>query len=303
MRWPRRESLRGRIKRALSDHSANTRRLPGIEEPQALETLSTHIVASLRREDYYQLVQTRRISARRADPNDDAFDAERAVAYYVQQGNIDEAAWLVFLMTHFAKPSGAGWLRLRDVYGKLGNGIWDWQSVSADPTGFVIWLKDNWTRVRGKFGNHRKYESLRPNSARSTGRVVEDYARWIGGKGHRAFFEELIARGSNDPFDALYNEMAVTSYGRLAKFDYLMLLGRYGIANVLPSSAYLDGATGPLAGTRLLFTGSRDTNTPVAALQQMLDDLDADLHVGMAVMEDALCNWQKEPLKFIYFRG
>jgi hypothetical protein len=31
-----------------------------------------------------------------------SFDAERAVAFYVQRGNIDEAAWLVFLMTHFA---------------------------------------------------------------------------------------------------------------------------------------------------------------------------------------------------------
>jgi Alpha-glutamyl/putrescinyl thymine pyrophosphorylase clade 3 len=285
------------------DHSANTRQLRGVKDPQALETLSTQIVASLRREDYYKLVQLKRISARRADPNDDAFDAERAVAYHIQQDNLDEAAWLTFLMTYFAKPDGAGWLRLRDVYGKLGNGIWDWQSVSADPQKFAMWLKDNWRQVRGKFGNHRKYESLRPDSPRNMGRVVDDYVRWIGRKGHRPFFEELMARGSNDPFDALYNEMAVTSFGRLAKFDYLLLLGRYGIANVVPSCAYLDGATGPLAGARLLFTGSPGTNTPVAALQQMLDDLDADVHVGMAVLEDALCNWQKEPLKFVHFQG
>jgi hypothetical protein len=221
----------------------------------------------------------------------------------VQQGNLDEAAWLAFLMTHFAKPDGTGWLRLRDVYGKLGNGIWDWQSVSADPLKFTIWLKANWRQVRGKFGNHRKYESLRPDSARNMGRVVEDYVRWIGGKGHRAFFEELMVRGSNDPFDTLCREMVVTSFGRLAKFDYLMLLGRYRIANLIPSSAYLDEATGPLAGARLLFTGSRGTNSPGAVLQQTLDDLDADLHVGMAVLEDALCNWQKEPLHFVHFRG
>jgi hypothetical protein len=285
------------------DHSVNTRPLPGIDDPQALETLSTQIISSLRREDYYKLVQVRRISARRADPNDDAFDAERAVAYHVQQGNFDEAAWLTFLMTYFAKPDGTGWLRLRDVYGKLGNGIWDWQSVRADPEKFAIWLKANWQQVRGKFGNHRKYESLRPDSARNMGRAVGDYVRWIGRKGHRARFEELMTRGSNDPFDTLYREMAVTSFGRLAKFDYLMLLGRYGIANVIPSSAYLDGATGPLAGACLLFTGSRDANTPGAALQQILDDLDADLHVGMAVLEDALCNWQKEPLHFVHFQG
>jgi hypothetical protein len=37
---PRREGLRGRIRHALLDHSTNTRQLRGIEDPQALETLS-----------------------------------------------------------------------------------------------------------------------------------------------------------------------------------------------------------------------------------------------------------------------
>jgi hypothetical protein len=262
--------------RALVVHSAGTRALPGIEDKCALETLATQIVASLRREDYYRLIQSKCISAQRADPNDDAFDAERAVAYHIQQGNLDEAAWLAFIMTYFAKPDGTGWLRLRDVYGKLGNGIWNWQSVSADPEKFTIWLKSNWRQVRGKFGN-RKYESLRPDSARNMGQVVHDYVRWIGRKGHDAFFTESMARGRNDPFDELYHDMAVSSFGRLAKFDYLMLLSRYGIANIVPSSAYLDAATGPLAGARLLFTGSRDTHAPVAALQKMLDDLGSGL--------------------------
>ena len=35
----------------------------------------------------------------------------------------------------------------------------------------------------------------------------------------------------------------------------------------------------------------------------MLDVLDADLNVTMKVMEDALCNWQKSPVRFVHFRG
>jgi len=35
----------------------------------------------------------------------------------------------------------------------------------------------------------------------------------------------------------------------------------------------------------------------------MLDELDEDLVIGMEVLEDALCNWQKSPLKFEHFKG
>ena len=303
MRWPKREVERLRIARILEEHSAKKQRLPGIQDPAARETLATQIVASLRREDYYRLVQTKRISAARADPNNDAFDAERAVTYHVQRDDVDEAAWLIFLMTHFARPADTGWLRLRDVYGRLGTGIWDWRTVSADPAIFAEWLAAHWREVGGKFGNHRKYESLRPDAARNMGRVVSDYICWIGGRGHATFFADAVARGGNDPFDLLYREMAVTSFGRLAKFDYLMLLSRYGLVAIAPHSAYLHGATGPRSGASLLFTGEAESASSANNLQRMLDALDADLGVGMAVLEDALCNWQKQPMRFIHYTG
>jgi hypothetical protein len=195
---------------------------------------------------------------------------------------------------------------LKDVYGRLGAGIWDWASVSAAPAAFAAWLAGSWTAIGGKFGNHRKYESLRPTANRNMGRVVADYVQWIGPNGHARFFANTIRRAGNDPnviFDVLYREMPVVSFGRLAKFDYLMLLARYGIAPISPGAAYLDGATGPRSGVSLLFTGSHNSGWSADALQDMLDDLDRDLTVGMAVMEDALCNWQKSPLRFVHYKG
>ena len=95
----------------------------------------------------------------------------------------------------------------------------------------------------------------------------------------------------------------MTSFGRLAKFDYLMMLSRYGIAGIVPISAFLDGATGPRSGACLLFEGTAGCGASATSLQRMLDDLDADLGVGMAVLEDSLCNWQKQPLRFVHFKG
>jgi hypothetical protein len=115
-----------------------------------------------------------------------------------------------------------------------------------------------------------------------------------------------VRRAGNDPhiiFDALYGELPVISFGRLGKFDYLAMIGRYGVAPIEAGSAYLDGATGPAMGAHLLFDGRRDGSSTNEDLQNLLDALDVDLSVGMQVMEDALCNWQKKPLTFEHFKG
>lgn len=306
MIWPTRQTQKHAIAKGLRDFSDNTRNLPGIADPVALDTLAMQFVASIRREDYYRLVQRYPISPNRADPNDSGFDAERAVAYHVQNGDIEEAAWLVFLMTHLARPADTGWLRLRQIYGRLGQGTWTWQAVVADPQAFVDWLAANWTAIEGKFGNHRKYESLDPGSNRPFGKVLGTYLDWIGADGHVSFFARAIRESGNDPgtiFDHLYRGMTVLSFGRLAKFDYLALIGRYGIAPIHAGQAYFRGATGPARGAKLLFDGNAESATGPDSLQDRVDELDGVLGVGMQVMEDALCNWQKSPTSFVHFKG
>lgn len=280
--------------------------LSGLADPVMVDTLSWQLIASLRREDYYRVVQARPIQADRADPNSAAFDAERAVAFHIRSGNIDEAGWLIFLMTHFAKRPDTGWRRLQDVYGRLGAGTWDWASVQQNPLAFSGWLAANWRQVGGAFGNHRKYESLNPAAKRPMARAVNDYLAWVGAAGHRQFFANAVRAAGNDPhviFDYLYRSMKVNSFGRLAKFDYLSLIGRYRLAPITAGAAYLNGATGPGRGARLLVDGNPTSGTVNAALQVSLDALDRRLGVGMEVMEDALCNWQKSPRRFVHFKG
>jgi hypothetical protein len=303
--WPSRNVEHQRLVNELKAAKA-AQGLKGLPDDKTIDTLAMQFIASLRREDYYRLVQRGAISANRADPNSGSFDAERAVAFHMQQGNIDEAGWLIFLMTHFARRPDSGWRRLQDVYGQLGGGIWDWPTVSANPPGFNNWLTANWMHIRGAFGNHRKYESLRPTAKRPMQRAVAEYLAWIGTGGHAAFFANAVVAAGNNPhtiFDHLYRQLKINSFGRLAKFDYLSLIGRYGLAPIEAGSAYLSGATGPGNGARLLIDGVRKSGSGHQAVQQQLDVLDARLNVGMAVMEDALCNWQKSPKKFVHYVG
>ena len=107
-------------------------------------------------------------------------------------------------------------------------------------------------------------------------------------------------------FDYLYHSMdSVKQFGRTAKFDYLTMVGKLGLAHISPGLSYLVKSTGPLAGARLLFDNNLQSTTNAALLDGYLVELGTSLnqYFGMQVLEDSLCNWQKSPDHFIWFRG
>ena len=97
---------------------------------------------------------------------------------------------------------------------------------------------------------------------------------------------------------------SVGSFGRTARFDYLNMIAKLDLAKIEPGSTYMTGATGPLKGARLLF-GAPGAKAKPTQLNAWLIELDASLglEMGLQVLEDALCNWQKSPARFKPFRG
>jgi hypothetical protein len=135
--------------------------------------------------------------------------------------------------------------------------------------------------------------------------VVESFVRQYG-PSPSGVFAAIVRSTGNDPtriFEVAYQRSTVARFGRLAKFDFLALLGRMELAPLTPGSAYLRGATGPLRGARLLIDGNPHSKRQAGELDSILQRLDQKLQVGMQVMEDSICNWQKSPRKFIHFRG
>jgi hypothetical protein len=265
------------------------------------------MVSSSRRLDYTKALLKRPLNPACADASNVLFDPEKAAIVCMRDGRVDEAAWLVFLSVHCGKHPRHGWQMVRDIYGGLGGGPWTWDRVSRSPEAFREWLTENSDRIGGAFGNHRKYESINGNRPSGTGAAVESYVTWIGSaRSHALRFRDLVRAGGNDPhaiFERFYEDMQVARFGRLGKFDFLCLLGRLGLAPIAPGRAYLKGATGPLRGARLLFGGSPEASLGEAKLEDLLCQLDDVLHVGMQVLEDSLCNWQKSPTRFIHFKG
>ena len=294
----------------LNDFKERRFNLPGIGEPEYLNSLVGQLIESQRRVRYVASLRERGVSARRADPVDPLFDPLKAAVYYQQLGRLDEAFWMVFFFVHFGRHKRGGWRYACEVYRGLGApNHWDWATTSADPLAFRRWLHDNQEQIRnpalpGGFGNHRKYESLNAWGPNGTGATFQTYVQWVDPpRTHAELLEQAYQDSGGEPREAfrlLYNSMAaVARFGRTARFDYLATVGNLHLANIVPHSAHLQGSSGPLSGARLLFGPGRSTGY----MSERLNELGEHLGVGMQVIEDALCNWQKSPQAFRPYRG
>lgn len=307
--------LAQQLRQGLQLFSQEVRPLHGINNPAYRDTLIEQFVESVRRIRYVTLISQRSVCNDRADPSSELFDPEKAAVLRHRQGVNDEAFWLVFLSVHFGKPRKSGWRLVRDIYGRLGaGGYWDWATTSAAPGAFRQWLSANLATLNGgdgvvrRFGNHRKYQSLHPYTASGTGNAIETYVNWVKPfTTHDHLIQNAAFQTNSDPrrmFHYLYDSMnAVASFGRTAKFDYLTMIGKLGLAPIEPGSTYMQGATGPFAGGKLLFDGGTTSKLSRVDLDRLLVRLDSYLNVGMQVIEDALCNWQKSPDVFKAFKG
>ncbi len=283
--------------------------LPGITTAERRLCWAEQIVSSLRRISYTDALLVRAVDQSRCEPYSGIFDPVRGAIYLNRKGKLDEAVWLTFILTHFGKHIVDDWKFSENVYGSFHEGrVWTFANYSVDATEFEKILLENAAALAsGRFSNHRKFQSKKPEAVARTFRTYYQWQTEFGG-----FRDRLVATHASvgqEPFaafDALYKSMKdVFGFGggRLGRFDFLTMLGKLQLAPIAPGSVYLDKATGPLAGARLLFFNNRDHGITGKALEARVDALDEILEVGKQVIEDSLCNWQKSPEAYVYFRG
>jgi hypothetical protein len=247
---PRDRELAGQLDARLLAFDREKRPLPGIRDSANRETLVEQLLESIRRVKFVEVIRARELSDRRGDPNDELFDPLKAAILHQRQGDIEEAFWLVFLFVHFGKHARAGWRYAREVYGRFGEGgWWDWAGTSSEVSGFRAWLHAHQEDLKREgvprgFGNHRKYESLDACSPSGTGAVVESYVTWVNPpRTHQELMEQAYRQadgGRRKAFDDLYQSMKVVArFGRTARFDYLTMVGKLGLASIEPGSTYL----------------------------------------------------------------
>ena len=293
----------------LAAFSKDTLLLKGISDDGARTCLVRQMIDSLHRIEFVKRLGDRQVSQHRLDPASLLFDPIKAAFLHTLNGSCDEAAWLIFLATHFGFNSKHKWELTRRVYGALQKApAWTWLRTSSNLVEFEAWFIENAAKLSEVgFGNHRKYESIKVGAENNLFATVSSYVAWVGqNRGHAMLFKDVAANSGSDSkplFDGLYSDMKVVQFGRTAKFDYLTMLGKIGVVDIEPPFPYLSGATGPVRGAALLLTGDTDSKIKTLILTDLVVSLGESLGLGMQVMEDSLCNWQKSPLRYQGFRG
>ncbi len=283
--------------------------IPGLSTPARREAFAKQCIDSMRRVQFVRTIQSRDLDPKRADPTSDMFDPIRAAVMRYAQGDVEEASWLVFLATHFGRHRSHGWKTTAQVYaGEGSQNHWTYVRVSNDVDGFLDWLGDPTTSISRHVGNHRKYVSLSATKPSGTGATISSYLDWVKNFGSQAAaFQSHIEAAEGDEciaFGSLYKSMEnIIGFGRTARFDFLCMLQKVGIANIAADRAYLEGATGPLRGSALLFRKNPKDTKRKRQLDDQLCDLGRALGFPPNIMEDAVCNWQKLPEKYAPFRG
>ncbi len=246
------------------DSFRNETALPGIDSASNFDCFTLQLIDSVRRIKYITTIRDRELTNIYCDTTKPYFDPLRAAVWHIRRNNLDEAFWLVFLATHFGKNRTTGWNLVRGVYGAFNNQVhWSWNRMKTDIDSFRAWLFLNQERLKemGSFGNHRKYQSIDAYKATGTGTAISSYVEWISEyKNHQGLINDTRKKGFTEPketFNYLYGQLnKVASFGRTAKFDFLTMVGKLRLIDIEPDSAYMDGATGPKTGARLLFGGS-----------------------------------------------
>lgn len=303
---------RDALMRGLAEYEADFGALPGIVDAEARATLVLQMVSSLRRIEFVRGFRARpQVSPARIDPQSPLFDPLKGAFYIEQRGERDEAVWLAFVGTHFGKHAVDAWRLAANVMGSFGQGpVWTADRYGRDRAGFVAMLTARQGDLRspeisGRFSNHRQYQS---KAAEVISQVFSSFYAWhfeFGGIDARV--RSIHARKGQQPtvvFRELYRSMAsVYGFGRLGKFDFLTMIGKLDLAPIEADSVHFSGATGPLSGGRLLVYGDRKAEATAKEVEAKVDALDGYLEVGKQVLEDSLCNWQKNPTVYEYFRG
>lgn len=295
----------------LQQYQTDVAPLPGIAQEEARRAFIDQMISSLRRIEYVRGYRTRSVSPDRTDPHSPLFDPLKGAFFLGQRGRLEEAVWMTFVATHFGKHIEDGWKLASNVMGSFGRGpVWTAKCYGQRPGDFFAMLTTHQADLRsavvsGRYSNHRQYQS---KNAANIARVFAAFHDWQFAVGDfDARLRQIHRKVGQEPtvvFRNLFISMkSVFGFGRLGIFDFLTMLGKLDLAPIEADSVHFIGATGPVAGARLLLFGDAKAEASTKVVEAAIDQLDAYLNVGKQVLEDSLCNWQKSPTKYLYFRG
>lgn len=272
---------RGDIREKLESFWQDSPHLPCIYHSKRIEQFSS-LVADIAN-SFISISETGRgTSAWEKESSGNAcFDPIAMAFTYNLRGDIDEACWLLFLLSYFGRHPRHEWRLLEKIYFGFGKRAqWTWEYASSDPSAFASWLMEyQYDLYRsGNLGNAHKFVSFDNHKAMKTADHIIGYISWVkSAKGHRQLLSDAVSSVDGLPsliFNMLYT--AINSQLRFKKaitFEYLSLLGIIGMINIEPGRPYLSDHLFSKLGANWLFDATAGSKLRTSELETIVTKL------------------------------
>lgn len=263
-----------------------------------LNVLAKQTFDSIRRIKIYEAYHTRAIQAV-AENKSFKHTSNPFILAQRSDLSVHTRLWIVYLATYFGKSDKSSWTLFERAAFDQNKSLITFEQIKADPDGYYQYLLSFNFFENCKYSNHRKFTAK----------------NLLGDKG---FFKsvqyiidniEIYTPEEKIDFHTMYQlSQRIPNFGRLAKFDFTSSLVKCGFNVKEPESMYAENSTGPLQGLKLLLNLTNNENSKASQIRLSYELVEwflqnSEIFMVGQVLEDSICNWQKDTTNYIRYRG
>ena len=171
--------------------------------------------------------------------------------------------------------------------------------IQSDPGAFFDYLSSFNFFDGCSYSNHRKFTAKHLEGPKGVFRSM------------KYFIDNIHEYSRSEPIEfEEMNKLAlkIPNFGRLGAFDFTSTLVKCQCNVNEPNSMYAEGSSGPLDGLKLLLEKTNNETSDKAQIQLSYDLMEwfaqnSSIFMLGQVLEDAVCNWQKNTVVYKRYTG
>ncbi len=263
-----------------------------------LNTLARQTHDSIRRIDIYRSYKERADQAvnKKLDFNHTSIPFVLAQRSDLSQNN---SLWVLYVATYFGKSNQSKWELFNRATFDNNRSIMLFEDIQKDLRKYFNYLGSFDFFAGCSYSNHRKFTAKRLTGEKGVFGSMEYFVKNVN---------EFSLKDRTD-FHSMYKAaQKIPNFGRLAAFDFSSSLVKCGFMVEEPESMYGEDSTGPLNAIGLLMKLTNQNSSSKAKLDLCSDLMkwfqkNTNIFMVGQVLEDAICNWQKNPSTYIRYKG
>lgn len=270
---------------------------------EEIESTELHILArqtedSIRRIEIYD---SYRLKAEKATESQAPFTHTSNPLVLAQRSDLslNNRVWVLYLATYFGKSDKSNWELFKRASFREDKSLIGFKEIQSDPNAFFDYLSSIDFFNGCDYSNHRKFTAKHLDGPKGVFRSMKYVIENIN----------VYSQGKIFEFEDM-NKLAlkIPNFGRLAAFDFTSTLVKCYCNVNEPKSMYAEDSSGPLNGLRLILKKTNNETSVKAQIQLSYDLMEwfsknSSIFMLGQVLEDAVCNWQKNTIVYKRYTG